>query len=369
MVETITPMVHGGSRARGAGAVAFHTVAATVVAGAFGGALGAVGRVAGAPWGGAWWPVLTLVAAAAASHELVATPFPIPQLRRQVPNWWRTFFGPYVAAALYGGALGVGFLTFVTRATLVVVASAAVASGEPLLGGFVMVPFGFARGIGAVAAGAADPQIVGRLARVGSARWVAVVNAVAVAFVAVAAVGSRPAFGVGDAAHLAAGLLAAVFAWSAAWKLVRPSAWRRVVASHRLGAVGDAAAIGAPAVEVAVPVLYLVGRPDLAAAGAASILLAGTAAVILARIRSGPRLACGCFGDDARDFRVPLARNAVLAAVAVLAWTAPATAAGAPTLPGRSDALPIAFVVVGGFVAVWTIGSVRRALRSPGMAR
>jgi hypothetical protein len=187
--------------------------------------------------------------------------------------------------------------------------------------------------------------------------------------VSVAAVGTHPAFGVGDAHHLAAGLLAAVFAWSAAWKLVRRSAWRRVVASHRLGAVGDAAAIGAPAVELAVPVLYLVGRPDLAAVGAASILLAGTAAVIQSRIRFGPRLACGCFGDDARDFRVPLARNAVLTAVAVLAWTAPATAAAAPTIPGPSDALPIAFGAAGGLVAVWTIGSVRRALRNPGVAR
>ena len=56
---------------------------------------------------------------------------PVPQLRRQVPDWWRTFFGRPFAAVLYGAGLGIGFLTYLSDGTLVVVAFAALASGTP----------------------------------------------------------------------------------------------------------------------------------------------------------------------------------------------------------------------------------------------
>jgi len=81
---------------------------------------------------------------------------PIPQrqgiLRRQVPDWWRTFFPPHVAAFLYGLGLGPGFLTYLGHGTVVVVSVAAFASGRPLLGAAVLAPFGLARGLGPVLA-------------------------------------------------------------------------------------------------------------------------------------------------------------------------------------------------------------------------
>ena len=54
---------------------------------------------------------------------------PVPQLRRQVPDWWRTFYGPHVAASLYGAGLGIGFLTFLRYGTYIAVCTIAVASG------------------------------------------------------------------------------------------------------------------------------------------------------------------------------------------------------------------------------------------------
>src|SRR5881397_3097660 len=71
----------------------------------------------------------------------------LPNLRRQVPEWWRTFFSPPVAAFLYGAGLGVGFLTYLSFGTLVAVAAVAVASGNPLVGVLVLTPFGMARGL------------------------------------------------------------------------------------------------------------------------------------------------------------------------------------------------------------------------------
>jgi len=55
------------------------------------------------------------------SGELTPVSVPVAQLRRQVPEWWRTFFGRRVASVLYGAGLGVGFLTYLSHGTLVVV--------------------------------------------------------------------------------------------------------------------------------------------------------------------------------------------------------------------------------------------------------
>ena len=111
MVETITPVVHGGSRSRWGISLALHAIGAAVAAAIVGSLLAGAGALLGAPWG---VPGGVLVASAAAlyvARELGA-PVPVPQLRRQVPDWWRTFFPLHVAAFLYGLGLGPGFLTY-----------------------------------------------------------------------------------------------------------------------------------------------------------------------------------------------------------------------------------------------------------------
>src|SRR5438045_4190861 len=53
MVQTITPVVHGGRRGRWIGSVAAYTVGALVSAAALGAVLAVLGRALGAPWGSA----------------------------------------------------------------------------------------------------------------------------------------------------------------------------------------------------------------------------------------------------------------------------------------------------------------------------
>ncbi|HET6776893.1 MAG TPA: hypothetical protein VFH81_03875, partial [Actinomycetota bacterium] len=74
MVETITPMVHGGSRRKWGTAVGAHALGATLSAGAFGAALGWVGAVLGAPWGVSGLAVMTAAAAIYAARELFGLP-------------------------------------------------------------------------------------------------------------------------------------------------------------------------------------------------------------------------------------------------------------------------------------------------------
>jgi hypothetical protein len=109
--------------------------------------LGGLGALLGAPWR-TWGAVaLAVVAAAYALRESAGLPLPLFDRRRQVPEWWRTFYSPPVAALLYGLGLGIGVMTFLTFGTFVAVAVAAVASGSPVLGTLVCAPFGLARGL------------------------------------------------------------------------------------------------------------------------------------------------------------------------------------------------------------------------------
>lgn len=147
MVETITPVVHGGRRTRYWTAVALHALGATGAAAVLGLVLGGTGALLGAPWGSSGLSIVALVAAAYAARELFGLPLPLFDRRRQVPEWWRTFYSPRVAAFLYGAGLGIGFLTFLTYGTFVAVAVAALALGDPVVGVALCAPFGAARGL------------------------------------------------------------------------------------------------------------------------------------------------------------------------------------------------------------------------------
>src|SRR3954462_11921111 len=108
MVETITPVVYGG-RGRWLGAVVLHVLGATLTAVLFGALLGGIGLALGAPFGRAGALAVAAIAVTYTVALSVRLDVPIPQLRRQVPAWWRTFFTPPVTAFLYGAGLGVGF--------------------------------------------------------------------------------------------------------------------------------------------------------------------------------------------------------------------------------------------------------------------
>ena len=117
MVETISPVVHGGratlarerSRCTRSARPAPPRCSAPT--------LGWIGGSLGAPWRRPGLLALAAVAARVrARRRSRGCRVPVPQLRRQVPDWWRTYFGRPFAAVLYGAGLGVGFLTYLSPA-------------------------------------------------------------------------------------------------------------------------------------------------------------------------------------------------------------------------------------------------------------
>ena len=371
MVETITPVVHGGRAGRWAGSVALHTTGAIASAAAFGAILGAAGSLLGAPWGGGGALVVALVAVLYLLREATLASVPVPQLRRQVPQWWRTFFSVPVAAFLYGVGLGVGFLTYLTHGTLVVVAVAAAASGRPVVGAALVAPFGLARGLSVlVAARARRPEegsaLVARLARSASSpAWRAAHLAVLIA-VAEAAAAMLPSNEVPVAA-LVAGVLGAAFVWSAGAKITRPASWRRVLAAYGLPrSVERTSLIVVPAAEVAIVGLVVLGLHRTAGIAALVMLAAFSGAILRARRWFGDMVACGCFGSsDPRDYRILLVRNAVLAGGASIAAVGGVDAPrfSVPGLPTAGEALPAALAAIGIAVTAWMLASSLRSLR------
>jgi hypothetical protein len=191
MVETITPAVHGGRRKRYWVSVAIHTLGAAGSAALLGALLGGAGALVGAPWGYAGPLAVAIVASAYALRELAGVPIPVPDRHRQVPDWWRTFFSPHISALLYGLGLGLGFLTFLSFGTFVVVALAALVSGDPLVGVMICAPFGAARAAAVIVtrhAVNADEaaKVVDRLQHAGRGRGPAIVNGVMLATIVVA---------------------------------------------------------------------------------------------------------------------------------------------------------------------------------------
>jgi len=362
MVETITPVVHGGNRNRWFVSVLVHVAGATAAAAVFGSLLAGAGGLLGAPWG---VPGIALVAASAGLYVAreVGVAVPVPQLRRQVPDWWRTFFPPHVAAFLYGVGLGPGFLTYLGHGTLVVVSVAAVASGHPLVGAALLAPFGLARGLGPLLAfGVRSPSdgaaLVDRLGRSGSRdRW-RLANGIALVAVLIATLSTiRTVDGPSDVGALAGAALAVTFGASAIAKIAHRQTWGRALATYRLppGIVGPVA-IGVPVLELTIAVMLVLGLSSTAGFVALSALVAFFAAVVVGRLRVGRRLGCGCFGSSAtRDYRVLLLRNLALAGVAIVAWRAGDDAPVLHSLgsPGGSEVVPAVLVVLGLALATW----------------
>src|SRR5918995_1720856 len=117
MVETISPGVYG-TGPRWAGALALHVVGATATAAGFGALVAAAAAMLGAPWGRAGGAIVAAFAVLYLVRELAGTRVPVPQLRRQVPDWWRSYFGRSVAGVLRGRRAGGGLLTLLGHGTV-----------------------------------------------------------------------------------------------------------------------------------------------------------------------------------------------------------------------------------------------------------
>lgn len=157
MIETISPVVHGGRNRTYLAALGVHILGTTLSAAALGTILGGLGGALGAPWARGMWAVAA-VAGLYAVRELALVPIPLPDLDKQVPDWWRTFFSRKVAAFLYGLGLGVGFFTYLSFGTLAAVGVAAFVSGDMAVGALVMGLFGLARGLSVSVATVSSPE-------------------------------------------------------------------------------------------------------------------------------------------------------------------------------------------------------------------
>jgi hypothetical protein len=365
MVETINPVVYGdatGSRSRYRTALALHVLGATAAAAIFGAALGGLGSLLGAPWGAAGVLAVAVAAGLYLLREAFRVPVPVLEARRQVPDWWRTFFSRNVTAFLYGAGVGIGFFTYLGHGTLLVVSIAAVAGGRPLLGAFLLAPFGLARALAiGVGARTEDPSgLVNRLAAFARRGWPRLAHGVALGVVALTAALAARRLPHADVGEVAAAALAVAFAWAAVSKVVSWRSWRRALSGYGLPAGGEpVAAVGVPVAEATVPLLVLVGFTQAAGVVAIALLIAFSGAILAARARRGDRLPCGCFGGArVRDFRAMLARNALLAAVGSFAALggSDGTVQSRIAAPGREDLLPAAIMVMSLALASWTLG-------------
>ncbi|HUG87725.1 MAG TPA: MauE/DoxX family redox-associated membrane protein [Actinomycetota bacterium] len=366
MAATITPVVHGGRRTGWAISVGLHALGAGLAAAAFGAVLGGGGALLGGPWGGAGLTVVAAVAVAYAAREAFGLRVPIPERRRQVPEWWRGHLGPHPAALVYGLGLGVGFLTYLRHGTLVAVSALAIAAGDPALGALLLAPFGLARALALTAVASARTSedvrgVVDRLERIATSPLPRAANGIALA--ALAALALAAVREVSALPSLAAAVLAGAFAWAAAAKLLRWKVWRDAIPAYRPGPLEPLAAVAVPLAETAV-VALVVARAAPAAGVLALVLLAGFSLALI-RARTDGEAPCTCFGRRrVRSLRVLLARNAALAATAALALGAEGRT---PSFPAM-DPLPAALSVLGTAAAVGLGLAAVRWLRPPAAA-
>jgi hypothetical protein len=200
-------------------------VAASGAAFALGACVGGTATFASLAWLGALVPTVWATAVAVAIVGIVviadATGTRIaPQIRRQVPEWWRRVLPLPVAASLYGVLLGLGFTTYVLTFAVWGVAALSFAVGDPAVGVAAGIAFGMGRALPIVvtapivhrAAGAAVLRALAeRPALLRGARFADAV-AVALAATALFATDARAASNIGPGTDPSAS--GELFAWT-----------------------------------------------------------------------------------------------------------------------------------------------------------
>lgn len=153
-------------------------------------------------------------------------------------------------------------------------------------------------------------------------------------------------------------LLAVTFGWAALAKLVRWSTWRASLGPYGVPkALVSAVATTVPLAEATVAFLLVVGPSRVALAATLALVSAFSLAVLKARNVTGDRLPCGCFGrTEARDFRLMLGRNALLAATAgALLLTGAKGDLASTEAPSPAEVLPALLVAAGLGLVVWML--------------
>jgi hypothetical protein len=167
--------------------------------------------------------------------------------------------------------------------------------------------------------------------------------------------------------RVSAGLLALVFAWAAAAKVLRFRSWRSELEGYALPpSLRHIALGGVPLLEGAVVTLVLVA--ELPPAGALCIAAVSGFSLAILRRRSveGDRFPCACFGrSTTRDYRVMLTRNLLVAglgAVVMLGGSGVSVFDGLG-VPGTGELLPAILVVAGVSLITWMVVQASTSLR------
>jgi hypothetical protein len=146
MVETFTPAVCG-SKTRQRLALAGFAIGALGASALVGAALGALGAFLGLELALA----VAALALLAAARESGFLRFPLPQVRGQVPERWRSVLPLPVWSVGYGAGLGAGFFTFQPVSTFWVACAGALALGRPLSAALCFTAYGAGRTLMAMA--------------------------------------------------------------------------------------------------------------------------------------------------------------------------------------------------------------------------
>ncbi len=163
---------------------------------------------------------------------------------------------------------------------------------------------------------------------------------------------------------VAALVLAVAFGWAALAKVARLQAWRRTLAGYRLPEALERAVLGVVPLAEGTAAVLLVAGDDVTRSGAAlvvALLSAFSLAVLRARRIQGDRLPCGCFGGSGRrDYRLMLARNALLGGLAAAVLLVPRVASFELEAPDASQVLPAALAALGLALVSWLVLAARK---------
>ena len=128
--------------------------------------------------------------------------------------------------------------------------------------------------------------------------------------------------------------------------------------------------MGVPVLELCLAALAFLGLNSTAGLASLAALGVFSAAIVVARIRGGRRVACGCLGSGLeRDYRFLLSRNAALALAALVAWTQgqDASLVGGFGVPDAGDFVPAILGGVGLGLAAWVTVEAVAAVRRGGV--
>jgi hypothetical protein len=154
-------------------------------------------------------------------------------------------------------------------------------------------------------------------------------------------------------------LLAGVFAWSGFTKIFRHERWRLDLIAYRLNRPLRAAGfLLLPWIEVGIAAALVAGAARTGALVTLGLLAIFCFAIIRARILLGTdKMGCGCFGGTRiRDYRLLLARNVVLASLAVVVIASSSEPSFAHGLDlGGSSTLPWLMSALGLCAVTWAL--------------